>query len=163
MCQVVGRHFEPHRVGPPVKPVLEAVMDYDRTSLSTKDVLRAKATVKYGGKGPTYMVSVGLPVLPGCTAGAGEFAGPAGAKRVQELRVTARQLTLHLGDVKPGSELAFGTRCGLSARSGPRRRRRWPTSTTRRPTAPPRGRCSWSWRRRSNAAVTAAPWGGPPR
>jgi len=47
----------------------------------------------------TYMVSVGLPVLPGCTAGAGEFAGPAGAKRVQELRVTARQLTLHLVQV----------------------------------------------------------------
>jgi len=50
LYQVAGRHFEPYRAGPPAKPVLEAVMDYDRPSLSTKDVLRAKATVRCGGK-----------------------------------------------------------------------------------------------------------------
>ena len=107
MCQVVGRHFEPHRVGPPVKPVLEAVMDYDRTSLSTKDVLRAKATVKYAGRGPTYMVIVDLPVPPGFTVDAGEFAELVGARRVQKFSVTARQVTLYLGGVRPGSAQAF--------------------------------------------------------
>ena len=60
LYQVVGRHFVPHKAGPPAKPVLEVVMDYDRTSLSTKDVLRARVTVKYAGQGPTYMVIVGL-------------------------------------------------------------------------------------------------------
>ena len=103
MCQVVGRHFEPHRVGPPVKPVLEAVMDYDRTSLSTKDLLRAKAAVKYDGRGPTYMVIVDLPVPPGFTVDAGEFAELVGTRRVRKFSVTARQVTLFLGDVRPGS------------------------------------------------------------
>jgi hypothetical protein len=107
MYQVVGRHFVPHKAEAPEKPVLEVVMGYDRTSLSTADVLRAKATVKYNGKGPTYLVLVGLPVPPGLTAGAGEFAELVGAKRVQKFGVTARQVTLYLGRVKPGSAQAF--------------------------------------------------------
>ena len=93
MYQVVGRHFEPFRAGPPAKPVLEVVMGYDRTSLSTKDVLRAKATVKYNGKVPTYMVLVGLPVPPGFTVDAGEFAELVGARRVQKAGVASRQVS----------------------------------------------------------------------
>ena len=107
MYQVVGRHFEPYKAEPPAKPVLEVVMDYDRTSLSTADLLRAKATVKYSGKEPTYMVIVDLPVPPGFTVDAGEFAELVGAKRVQKFSVTARQVTLYLGDVKPASAQAF--------------------------------------------------------
>ena len=53
-------------------------MGCDRTRPSTADALRAKATVKYNGREPTYMVSVGLPVPPGLTAGAGELAEPIG-------------------------------------------------------------------------------------
>jgi hypothetical protein len=52
LCQAVGRHFEPHKAGPPAKPVLEAVMGYGRTRLSTADALRARAAVKYAGRGP---------------------------------------------------------------------------------------------------------------
>jgi hypothetical protein len=107
MYQGVGRHYEPHKAEPPAKPVLEVVMDYDRTSLSTADVLRAKATVKYAGKEPTYMVLVGLPVPPGFTVDAGELAELVGAKRIQKFSVTARQVTLYLGGVRPGSAQAF--------------------------------------------------------
>ena len=82
-------------------------MDYDRTSLPTKDVLRAKATVKYNGREPTYMVIVDLPVPPGFTVDAGEFAELVGAKRVQKFSVSARQVTLYLGGVRPGSAQAF--------------------------------------------------------
>jgi hypothetical protein len=103
----VGRHSEPHKAGPPEKPVQKVAMNYHRTRLSTADVLRAKATVKYNGKGPTYLVSVGLPEPPGLTAGAGKFAGPVGARRMQRFGVTARQVTLYLGEVKPGSSQAF--------------------------------------------------------
>jgi hypothetical protein len=106
--QVVARHFVPHAAGPPAaRPVLEVEVGHDRTRLTTDDVLMAKATVKYNGKVPTYMVLVGLPVPPGCTVGAGEFAELVGAKRVQKFSVAARQVTLYLGDVKPDSELAF--------------------------------------------------------
>jgi hypothetical protein len=74
----VGRHSEPYRAGPPAKPVLEAVMDYDRTRHSTADALRAKAAVRCGGTRPTYLVIVGLPVPPGLTAAAGELANWSG-------------------------------------------------------------------------------------
>ena len=42
---VVGRHFEPHKAGPPAKPVREVAMSYVRTRLSPADQLRAKAAV----------------------------------------------------------------------------------------------------------------------
>jgi hypothetical protein len=56
---------------------------------------------------PTYRVIVGLPVPPGLTADGGEFAELVGARRVQKVSVAARQVTLYLGDVKPGSSQAF--------------------------------------------------------
>ena len=82
-------------------------MGYDRTRLSTADALRTKAKARYADKGPTCMVSLGLPVPPGLTAGAGELAELVGAKRVQKFSVTARQVTLYLGDVRPGSAQGF--------------------------------------------------------
>ena len=124
MYQVVGRHFEPFRAGPPAKPVLEVVMGYDRTSLSTKDVLRAKATVKYNGKVPTYLVIVDLPVPPGLTVDAGELAELVGAKRIQKFSVTARQVTLYLGDVRPGPATWAAARYPSSWRRSPRCSRR---------------------------------------
>ena len=78
-------------------------MGHGRPRPSTADALRAKATVKYGGKWPTYMVIVDLSVPPGLTAVAGEFVEMVCAKRVQKFGVTARQVTLFLGDVRPGS------------------------------------------------------------
>jgi hypothetical protein len=82
-------------------------MGYGRTRPSTADVLRARAAVRYAGKGPTCSAVVGLPVPPGLTAGAGEFAEPVGARRVQKPGVTARQVTLSLGDVRPDSAQGF--------------------------------------------------------
>jgi len=108
LYQAVGRPFEPHRAGPQERPVLEVAIDYDRTRLSAADALRARATVKYNGKEPTYGVSVGLPVPPGLTVGAGELAEPVGARSVQRFGVTARQAAPDLGDVRPGSAQAFG-------------------------------------------------------
>ena len=82
-------------------------MGYGRTRLSTADSPGAKAAVKYGGKGPTCMVLLGLPMHPRFTADVGKFAELVGAKRVQKFSVTARQVTLYLGDVKPASAQAF--------------------------------------------------------
>src|SRR5262249_46058153 len=59
MYQFVGRYFEPYPEKPVVeKPVLAVNVEYDRTQLSTADLLRAKATLKYQGDSPTYMVIV---------------------------------------------------------------------------------------------------------
>ena len=108
MYQVVGRYFEPYaKAKEPARPILEVDVAYDRTKLSTADLLRAKATVRYHGKVPTYMVIVDLPIPPGFTVDAGDFAELVAAKKVQKFTVTARQVTLYLGDVKPGSAQSF--------------------------------------------------------
>jgi hypothetical protein len=108
MYQVVGRYFEPHaKQAAPSKPVLDITVDYDRTKLSTSDLLRAKATLKYNGEVPTFMVIADLGIPPGFTVDAGEFAELVGAKKIEKFTVTARQVTLYIGDVKPGDVKTF--------------------------------------------------------
>jgi hypothetical protein len=110
MYQIVGRHFDPWKKSPEPKPVLNVAVDYDRTELSTSDLLRAKATLKYNGQIPTYMVIVDLPVPPGFTVDGGDFAEMVGRKKtskVEKFSVSARQVTLYVGDVKPGDTLTF--------------------------------------------------------
>src|SRR5216683_4350687 len=108
MYQIVGRYFEPWKK-PLVekKPILDVAVAYDRTSLSTADLLRAKATLKYQGDIPTYMVIVDLGIPPGFTADPGDFAEMVGKKQIQKFTMTSRQVTLYIGDVKPGDTLAF--------------------------------------------------------
>jgi len=110
MYQIVGRHFEPWKLQPGIagqKPPLEVTVDYDRTSLSTADLLRAKATLRYQGDRPTYMVIVDLGIAPGFTVDAGDFAEMVSQKKIQKFSVTARQVTLYLGDIKPGDVKTF--------------------------------------------------------
>jgi hypothetical protein len=105
--QVVGRHFEPWKKEPPAKPLFDVAVNYDRTKLSTKDILKATATMKYNGKEPTFMVIVDLGLPPGFTVDPGDFAELVGAKKIQKFSVTARQVTLYLGDVKPDQVYSF--------------------------------------------------------
>jgi hypothetical protein len=107
MYQVVGRHFVPWLDRPSDRKALEVTVDYDRTKLSTADVLKAKATLKYNGELPTYMVIVDLGIPPGFTADAGDFGEIVGAKKAEKFSMTARQVTLYVGDVKPGDVKVF--------------------------------------------------------
>jgi hypothetical protein len=124
MYQVVGRYYEPWNkdVEDKQRPITVDVT-YDRTKLSTNDTLHAKATLKYNGKVPTYMVIVDLGIAPGFTVDPGDFAEMVEKKRVKKFSITARQVTLYLGDVKPGDTLTFEyslkARHALRARSAP--------------------------------------------
>jgi len=86
---------------------LEVSVDYDRTKLSTADLLRAKATLKNSGKEYASMVMVDLGIPPGFTVDAGDFAEMVAAKKVNKFSVTSRQVTLYLSDVKPGESQSF--------------------------------------------------------
>jgi hypothetical protein len=108
MYQIVSRHFEPWQKQPePDQPAIDVKVEYDRTKLSTKDMLKAKATLKYNGKIPTYMVMLDLGIAPGFTVDPGDFAEMVGKNKIKKFEITARQVILYLGDVRPGDELTF--------------------------------------------------------
>ena len=107
MYSVVGRHFEPWQAEEAVKPTLAVSVAYDRTKLSTADLLRATATLKNNGQEYASMVMVDLGIPPGFTVDAGDFAEMVAAKKVNKFSVTARQVTLYLSDVKPGESQSF--------------------------------------------------------
>ncbi|MBY0526087.1 MAG: hypothetical protein K2R98_22015, partial [Gemmataceae bacterium] len=106
MYQIVGRHFEPWKTEAK-KSIVEVAVDYDRTELSTSDLLRAKATLKYNGDAPTYQVIVDLGIPPGFTVDPGDFAEMVGQKKAEKFSVTPRTVTLYVGDVKPGDVKTF--------------------------------------------------------
>jgi len=107
MYQITARHYEPWPKEPPQKPLLAVSVDYDRTRLTTADVLDATATLKYNGAEPTAMVMLDLGIPPGFTADAGDFAEMVGARKVQKFSLTERQAILYLGDVEPNREYKF--------------------------------------------------------
>jgi hypothetical protein len=113
MYQIVGRHYESRDQAPAAdKPALDIVVDYDRTELSTADVIKAKATLRYNGSQPTYMVIVDLAVPPGFAADAADFArivrkGEGDNSPVEKFTMTPRQVTLYLGNVRAGDVLTF--------------------------------------------------------
>jgi hypothetical protein len=124
MYQIVGRYYQPwQQQVPPARRALEVDVAYDRTSLSTSDLLRAKATLKYHGEVPTYMVMLDLGIAPGFTVDAGDFAEMVGKGQVKKFSLSSRQATLYLGDVKPGDVLHFEytlrPRYPLRARTAP--------------------------------------------
>jgi uncharacterized protein YfaS (alpha-2-macroglobulin family) len=103
MYQVVGRHFEAgKKEWVPEKPSLALFLEYDRRRLTTRDRLRVTATLMYSGGTATQNVIVDLPIPPGFTADGDEFAQMVRAKKVAKYTLTARRVTLYLGDVKPG-------------------------------------------------------------
>jgi uncharacterized protein YfaS (alpha-2-macroglobulin family) len=109
MYQVLSRHYMPWKKDVPVakKKVVDIDVTYDRTKLAANDLLHAKATLKYAGEVPTFNVIVDLGIAPGFTVDAGEFADMVAAKKIAKFSVTSRQVTLYIGDVKPGDTLTF--------------------------------------------------------
>src|SRR5262249_54162833 len=108
MYTIVGGDLEPgaEQVAQK-KPVLDIKVAYDRTKLATSDLLRAKATLRYDGPLPTYMVMIDLGIAPGFVVDPGDFAELVGKKQIQRFSVTSRTVTLYLGDVRPGDVRTF--------------------------------------------------------
>jgi hypothetical protein len=108
MYQIVTRYYRPWTQRPEAKkPVIDVSVDYDRTELSTADILRARATLRYQGEVPTYMVIVDLGIPPGFHVDPGDFAEMVAKKEIERFTITPRVVTLYLGDVKPGDVRTF--------------------------------------------------------
>lgn len=107
MYQVVGRYYLPWTQIEEKKPIMEVDVAYDRTELTTADRLKATATVRYHGTARTYMVIVDIGIPPGFSVAEEELAQMVKQRRIEKYTITARQVTLYLGDVQPGDVLAF--------------------------------------------------------
>lgn len=107
LYQIVGRYYLPWPADAPAAPVFGLGITYDRTNLATNDLLRARATLTYHGKQPTYMVMLELGIAPGFTVDPGDFAEMVDKNRVKKFTITPRQVILYLGDVRPGDVLHF--------------------------------------------------------
>jgi hypothetical protein len=108
LYQVVTRYYLPWDKVPPAKqPPLSLNISYDRTELRTNDILTANVSVRYNGAHPTFMVIIDLGIPPGFTPDAGCFAELVGQKKIARYSITGRQITVYLGDVKPGYKLDF--------------------------------------------------------
>lgn len=105
MYQMVTRYFEPwERVKTPERKTIEIDVSYDRTRLAQNDILQATATMRYLGERPTFMVILDLGVPPGFSVDPGDFAELVGEGegKIKRYSITSRQITIYLGDVKPG-------------------------------------------------------------
>jgi hypothetical protein len=109
MYQIVGRHYQPWKkdVQPSEKQGFDVRVDYDRTRLSTSDLLKARATLTYHGRLPANMVMLDLGIAPGFTVDAGDFAEMVAKKEVNRFSVTSRQVILYLSDLRPGETRTF--------------------------------------------------------
>jgi hypothetical protein len=107
MYQIVGRYYEPWKKEAKARPGFVVDVTYDRTKLSTKDLLRAKATLKYTGETVANMVMLDLGIAPGFTADPGDFAEMVARKQINKFSVTSRQVIVYLSDMRPGDERTF--------------------------------------------------------
>jgi uncharacterized protein YfaS (alpha-2-macroglobulin family) len=125
MYQIVGRCYQPWKKEqkPTVKSGFQIDVAYDRTKLSTSDLLHAKATVKYDGALPANMVMVDLGIAPGFTVDAGDFAELVAKKQINRFSITSRQVILYLSDLRPGEsrtiEYSMRARFPLRAQTPP--------------------------------------------
>ena len=108
MYQVVGRYFLPWTAGGP-EPTQPIAIDvsYDRTELTTDDLLTANVHFAWRGAVTTYMVIIDLGIPPGFTVDQGCFAELVSQNKIEKYSVTGRQVTLYLGGLKPGQTLDF--------------------------------------------------------
>ena len=107
MYQLVARHYAPWGgETEEIKP-LEIEVAYDKTQLSTEDVLKADVRMKYNGAGQTFMVIVDLGIPPGFIVDTTGFEKMVAEGRIDKFATTARQITLYFGKVSPGQEEKF--------------------------------------------------------
>lgn len=109
MYQIVGRYYQPWSdKKDETKPAFDVKVAYDRTKLSTHDMLKAKAMIKYLGKAETNMVMLELGIAPGFTIDAGDFAEMVDKKLVQKFSITPTKVILYMGKVmQPGETRSF--------------------------------------------------------
>ena len=111
--QIVAKYYLPWSLVEAEKreSPMEIAVEFDRTRLSTDDVLGATATVRYRGEKTTDMVIVDLGVPPGFKPMVEDFEALVTTKKViEKFTTTGRQVTLYIQRMTPGQTIEIGYR-----------------------------------------------------
>jgi len=107
MYQVVGRYYMPHEDKPvmPKEEPMSIIMDYDRTSLETEDIITVTASVlnKRPAKAKMILVDLGLP--PGFTLIPDMLSKMVADKTIEKYSVTGRQIIVYVREIEGNEEI----------------------------------------------------------
>jgi len=110
--QIVAKYYLPwEAVRPePRESPMEITVTYDRTRLSTDDVLKAGVSVSYKGDKTTDMIIVDLGVPPGFKVMAEDFEALVSKGVIEKFTTTGRQVTLYIQQMTPRQTIDFTCR-----------------------------------------------------
>lgn len=104
--QVIGKSYRPWGTrAPRAEPGLGIRVAYDRTSLSTDDMVTATATIDRTGSGESPMIIADLGVPPGFTVLTRDFDEMKTRGTIARYELRGRQVTVYLRAVKSGSPI----------------------------------------------------------
>lgn len=108
MYQIVGKYYMPwRRQRDDSKPGLAIKVAYDRTVLSSQDILKAEARISSEGGEVSSMVIADLGLPPGFTAFTGDFDELRQQGVISRYEVTPRKIILYLDGIKGSVTLPY--------------------------------------------------------
>jgi len=105
--QVFGRYYLPWDAVPePAKQPLSISTVYQNTTLTLRDSLEARTTLRYEGPG-TFMVIVDLGIPPGFAPDTGTFEDLVRKRTIDKFTVGGRHVSLYFGRVESGRPIVL--------------------------------------------------------
>ncbi len=108
LYQIVSRYYVPWaRIGPSREELLSIDVEYDKTKLSTDDMLTASVTVRNNTPAKTSMIIVDLGIPPGFSVQTEDLTALVEAKKIDKFNLTGRQIIVYLEELKPRQTVEF--------------------------------------------------------
>lgn len=109
MYQAVGRWYLPWREGTPVtgEEPMNLTLTYDRTHLTTEDVVTAKVNLVSNDTKPVFQTIVDLGIPPGFEVDRSSLDALREKKLIDKYTLTGRQITIYVQDLAPKKPLTF--------------------------------------------------------
>ncbi|OQY27597.1 MAG: hypothetical protein B6244_10060 [Candidatus Cloacimonetes bacterium 4572_55] len=112
MYSIIGRYYLPWD-NPDVAPgasLLNIHVAYDKTELSTDDLVTASVSVKMTESGRTDMIIVDLGIPPGFEVMSGDLEELVGSQNIQKFSLTGRQIIIYIDKLESDKPVLFDYR-----------------------------------------------------
>lgn len=108
MYQIVGKYYLPWKGGETkAEPKLGIQVNYDRTTLTSEDILNAEAAITYRGDETSSMVIADLGIPPGFTVLTGDFDNLKAKGTISRYEVTPRKVIVYLMGLSSGARVSL--------------------------------------------------------